>query len=412
MSTAVGLAADTAVPGSAKFAQSLASMGFKGVANRVSKLVGSGDYSMSVPEHNSLMKGEVPGGASFGSSQDSIRVKRREYIGDLRAGASNTFTNSIFSVNAENFRTFPFLSQVAINYEKYFVHGLTMEYVPMVSNYNATPNMGIVCIAAQMNPTEAPWTSKIQVESAEGAISTRPDKGIIFGVECKGQNLNGLFVASSQDSTPANLTTLANIYASVLNTGAYAQGSVLGELWISYDVTFKACRLNPNPPGYYHVTGSATSGTVGYGTAGNNVVEQWGACATVYAGTPSPDGCVIYFNDMPIGTVFTGTYLFSSPDASATCTVGWALSGLNGLTPLSNIGSDTTNNYTLKSGTTAAANTLGAVQFQYYSINQSSTNPNGSASITIKFPTVSASCSWQYDIIFQVVGLNSTTNTI
>lgn len=121
-------------------------------------------------------------------------------------------------------------------------------------------------VSTQFNATEALWTSKFQIENSNDAVSCRPDHDLIYGVECANQANTGLYVAGSANSTPINLTTLGNLYVGIMNTGAYTQGVPLGELWVTYDVSLRRPRIDPNIGGLMHFTGKCltTQSNTGY----------------------------------------------------------------------------------------------------------------------------------------------------
>lgn len=97
---------------------------------RFSKILGAGSYSAQVgiskPKGGSLAKsleydvnGELPAMHSY---NQSIRFRYREYIGDLNT--STGFSLTSFNLNPGLNSTFPYLSQLAVNFQEYRFHGL------------------------------------------------------------------------------------------------------------------------------------------------------------------------------------------------------------------------------------------------------------------------------------------------
>jgi len=81
----------------------------KELGARLAKIVGSGDYEMNTAV-NSLFKGggELPS-ASFGSDASTIRIRRREFLADLKTSSvAGEFVNYAYSINAGIRETFPF----------------------------------------------------------------------------------------------------------------------------------------------------------------------------------------------------------------------------------------------------------------------------------------------------------------
>ena len=66
----------------------------KALGGRLSKIVGSGDYETNVSVNELI---HPPGGlasSTFGSDPDVVRIRRREFLGDVVAPAvPGTFTN-------------------------------------------------------------------------------------------------------------------------------------------------------------------------------------------------------------------------------------------------------------------------------------------------------------------------------
>lgn len=209
---------------------------------RLSKIVGSGDYTInSTPAYNSLIKGARDFPGTFGTG--GIRLQFREYIGDVTAiNNPSGFNVTSYTLNPGLFQSFPYLSQLALNYEQYTFHGLAYEYVSTTSPYSTVPNMGSVVIAHESNPDRKPYVSKFEMENSENAISTRIDNCMMYGVECADARAKGFLVRGSTLSigtlSPYDFGNLYVATVGVQNSGA------LGELWVTYDVELSRPRLS------------------------------------------------------------------------------------------------------------------------------------------------------------------------
>ncbi len=254
---------DSVIPGLGRYTRTLADMGLTSASRFIS---GRGDYSVNTVRHNSLISGNMPVNATFGGKKDTLRLKHREYIRDIVAPSTQGFNVTSIAVNAANPILFPFGSSIASNYEEYYINGIVIEYNSMVSSLSSNPALGSIVLSAQYNVTESGWSSKFQMENSGDAVSCRPDHNMLFGFECKEQPDNGLYTASTTNTTPINLTNFANLYIGIMNTGAYAAGASLGELWVTYDVTLRRPRITPSPQGYLHY--AATTGVGSYTTSG------------------------------------------------------------------------------------------------------------------------------------------------
>lgn len=223
------------------------------LASRFSKLVGSGDYATNIEDitHNSIVRySGASEYASFADSKTSVRIRHREYLQDLFVGTTGVFSNTTFSVNPGLSNTFPFLSQIASNFEEYHMHGCVFEFVSTTSPYNSTSAMGSVVMAMEYNANNPPFTSKPQMENSDFAVSARPDKSMIYGVECANNATNNYYIR--QGATGLPLTTTDIVLMNIATLTPLATGVNLGELWVSYDVELFRPHISPARYGYAH----------------------------------------------------------------------------------------------------------------------------------------------------------------
>lgn len=238
-----------------------------GVAGaRLARLMGHGDYvetnmgdTATVPNPvkvNSLMSGS-PQMGTF-DNHGSVRIQHREFISDIISGTSNVFTNSSYIVNPGLSSVFPFLAQIASNYEMYRFHGLTFEFVSATSPFGAT-SLGVWVMAMEYNAAAAAFTAKPQMENSDYAMSSRLDSHGMYGVECKALTSAQVYyyVRSPVNpvgptGTPVNLVDFGLFqFAQVPGIAA---GSNMGELWVTYDVELIRPRLvAPNTADVYSV---------------------------------------------------------------------------------------------------------------------------------------------------------------
>lgn len=228
----------------------------KMLGQKISRVIGSGDYETNTSV-NSLI--HPPGGlasASFAPDQDVVRVRRREFIADVLAPITpGTFTNYTYNINAGLRNTFPFLSQLAANYEEYCFDGLIFEFISSASPYVTNSALGTVIAAMEYNSAGVPFNSKYQMENSAHAISTRIDKNLMYGVECaRGSNAQNCYYTRTGASTlPVTTTDLGLFQFALAPSSTVPSGTVIGELWVTYDVALKRPVLNTNRFGLYHL---------------------------------------------------------------------------------------------------------------------------------------------------------------
>jgi len=231
-----------------------------GVAGaRLARLMGHGDYvetnmgpTATVPNPistNSLMSG-TPSMGTF-DTKGGVRIQHREFIKDIFSGPVSTFSNQSFVVNPGVASVFPFLAQIAANYEMYRFHGLTFEFVSATSPYGTT-SLGVWIMAMEYNAAAAAFTAKPQMENSDYAMSSRLDSHGMYGVECAPLTSANIYyyVRSTVNpvgaaGTPINLVDFGLFQ--LAQVPGITAGSNMGELWVTYDIELVRPRLTvPN----------------------------------------------------------------------------------------------------------------------------------------------------------------------
>nr|WPR18616.1 MAG: capsid protein [Skomarfal virus 9] len=188
-----------------------------------------------------IMPGEaVP---SFGVMGAETRVRHREYLQDIVVPATPTaFTNRSFTINPGNTTTFPWLSTIAGNYQQYKINGMIMEFKTLSSDITAGGALGSVILATNYNVLDTAFADKVHMENAQFSVSAKPSCSQIHTIECAPMESSTLvkYVRDASSSTTASQD--ARLYDMGLFQLATAglpgsAGAVLGELWISYDIS-------------------------------------------------------------------------------------------------------------------------------------------------------------------------------
>lgn len=231
------------------------------LAAKISKMFGCGDYVVNEkPVANSLISGNANAYASFGNNGQSVRIQHREYLFDLTQGAvAGAFTNVTMPVNPGLFASFPYLAPIAANFEEYRINGLVFEYVSTTSPYLAGGAMGSVVLAMQYNPLASAFSSKVQMENSDFAISARPDQSMVYGVECASNMQNMYLVRQGGTTAPLTSTDMGIMQFAIQSP--IAAGVVLGEVWVSYDIELMRPKAQVAGQGWLHFGG--TGGAVG-----------------------------------------------------------------------------------------------------------------------------------------------------
>lgn len=259
--------------------------------NGVSKIFGWGAYKI---KQNSMFDkntgSQVP---MMHSSNDSIRLTHREYLGDV--SSSVAFTKTTYPVNPGISSTFPYLAALAGNFQEYSFKGLVFEFKSTSANALNSTNtaLGSVSMVAQYRSDLPAPASKIALLNEMWAVDTKPCDSIILPVECdpaecpmKVQYIRSSGVPAGSD---IKMYDLCNVTIATVGSQATA---VVGELWVSYDVelykpivSLNASTLAANCA---HYVGTNPSGTYFTGTTVSQSFDDIGLTIAANAITFPP----------------------------------------------------------------------------------------------------------------------------
>lgn len=311
------------------------------LGKKLSQLIGSGDYTTNEVSVNSLINpAKANPSASFGSDGSTIRIQRREFLGDvLSPSVAGTFTNYSYNINPGLRTTFPFLSQVAGNYEEYCFDGLVFEFVTSASPYVSTAALGTVIASMEYNAAGPAFTSKYTMENSANAISTRLDKNLMYGVECKNNSnvQNCYYVRQGTSTLPVTTTDMGVFQLAVASGTGVSTSAAIGELWVTYDVVLKRPLLTPGRLGILY---SQRSGTLQASPLGTTVANASSLGALSNCTITST---TITFANMVIGDNLLLSVFYSGSTAAPTTTYALPAITVVGVTAFNGYLSDSAN---------------------------------------------------------------------
>lgn len=236
-------------------------------------IMGHGDYTVT---NNTLFNGMVrsSGPPKFVEmAPGCTTIRHREYIQDVTSNGSG-FSIVTLPINPTSPLAFPWLNNIANNFESYKFNGLIFEFVTNSATAVASTNtaLGTVILATQYNLDDPQFSSKLQMEQYEYAVSSVPSESCIHPIECKRDSgvLEYLYTYSGGSGDP-RFTTFGNF--SVATVGQQAASNI-GELWVSYDITLCKSRLTPFPSLFqYHTSfvGTGAASSMGYTSFTGNI---------------------------------------------------------------------------------------------------------------------------------------------
>lgn len=213
----------------------------RGAAGFLNRYSGSGSY-------NSLMNPDgmdIPDISQSGVDASSVTLRHREFVCDVVG--SSIFSNTSFAINPGNSTIFPWMSQIANQYDEYQFNQLIFGYKSVTADTAvATTQIGSVIMVATTNVNSGDFKSKIPMMEYESAVSCRVTDNCTFGVECdpaKGGLGPVLYVAPNGNvpvGEDVKTYYLGNFQIAVnqcLNSGE------IGELWVEYDITLRKKKM-------------------------------------------------------------------------------------------------------------------------------------------------------------------------
>ena len=213
------------------------------------KINGRGEYTVNSTVDHPESAPSVP---TFHDVPDMsiVKISHREYLGEVYGPPTKVnFQNTIYALNPGVERTFPWLSQIAANFEEYTLDQCMFTFRSTVADFaSATGQVGQVIAATQYNATAQPFTDKAAMMQYDGAMSTKTSQSMLHGVECDPRKLSGApgkFIRVAPVLAAQDLNEydhgVFNIAVADIPQG-YANQS-LGELWISYTVELRKPRF-------------------------------------------------------------------------------------------------------------------------------------------------------------------------
>lgn len=209
-------------------------------------IMGYGQYHLKRRGTRSLREPGIP---RVQNSSDGVIVRHKEFLSDVPSSIG--FSSFIIPLNPGLPDSFPWFSRVAQNFEEWKPRGIIVEYRTTSSDtlLAANPALGSVIIATQYNSVNPDFVNKQQMENYEGAISCKPSVSMIHQVEtAKAQMVQDCYY-TRVEAPPANADI--RMYdigkVQVATVGSQANGNLIGEIWISYEIELRKPKIPADP---------------------------------------------------------------------------------------------------------------------------------------------------------------------
>jgi len=208
-----------------------------------SKFVGHGDYQVKT---NSLIKGALSSGPEMvpyfsRTGKSGIRVREREFLGFVVTGANGVYTSTSYHINPGLQGAFPWLSQVAQNFEEWEPYGLVYEFVSTSAQFAGGSNqaLGTVAMATDYDVLDSTFINMTELLNMGAACSTRSSNDLEHGVECDitERGRRSFFVRTGAPPTQSTLMDYdLGLFEIATQGSPAATGVQVGQLWASYDI--------------------------------------------------------------------------------------------------------------------------------------------------------------------------------
>jgi len=169
----------------------------------------------------------------FLPSKDGLRVKHREYVGDVGETSSTWSVVNSFPINPGMPSTFPWLSMLAQVFETYEVHSLAFIYQAALP----TSTAGTVYLSYDYDPADSAPGNKAAMMSNMSAVACSSWASSRLPYVPQGNHLNNKFTR--------NTTLASGLDIKTYDAGTFyvaAEGfavSTPGNIFVEYDVTLR-----------------------------------------------------------------------------------------------------------------------------------------------------------------------------
>lgn len=167
------------------------------------------------------------------SSRGGHRVKHRELISGALQGSVGFVKQLTIKLNPGLAESFPWLSNVASQFEHYTIHSLGLSFV----STSATTETGVLIMSPEYDPSTADPSSETECTQVAGTVESPSWQSCRIQLDPKSLHPSGpkKFVRRGAVAGDVRLSDAGKVH--IATTG---QGGVraLGKIWMEYDVEF------------------------------------------------------------------------------------------------------------------------------------------------------------------------------
>lgn len=221
-----------------------------GAGALLGELFGWGDYESTPPVNyevnsNSSLGFQTPMASQIPmmhTENGVTRIKRREFCQNIYM--TNAFQNLQIPIQPIAPDAFPWLSQIARNYEQYKFLGIVFGFRSLTANSISagSPAMGSITFATSYDVSETLFANKIEASNSLFATSCKPSESMLHPIECDPEQTpteplyTGANISSSASWVDFRLNVMGLLQILTEGGPVAASPYLAGELWVTYDV--------------------------------------------------------------------------------------------------------------------------------------------------------------------------------
>lgn len=261
----------------------------KSAGSALSNIFGLGSYEV---KENVFMEGRLPQVMNVPSGGGTV-IRFQEYISDVITSANiGEFQVNSWLINPANRDTFPFLAQIASNYEQYQLEGLVFEFRSTSGDALNSTNtaLGSVIMATQYDVADGIFRSKSEMLNYEYSNSVKPSDNCMHMIECAPSQTSIPILYTLDGSAPQG--TDARLYHlgrfNIATIGFQAASVRIGEIHCTYQVRllkpkiYSALGLDND---YFQVIQPTYTNAEPFGTVISNVSPDYDNFGVTYNST-------------------------------------------------------------------------------------------------------------------------------
>lgn len=157
----------------------------------------------------------------------------------MSVNGSTGFSLTQFSLNPISELTFPWLSKISSNFDRFRWRYLEFYYRTLSGTIGSTQALGAVVMQTNYDPYDAAPTSRLAMEQMAGACSSAPNLSFSHRINAKTSQIMYIFNEAT-DNGDKRFTQIGTFNFA---TDAMPNTDAVGELWVRYKVSFYKPRV-------------------------------------------------------------------------------------------------------------------------------------------------------------------------